>query len=100
MFKIKVEPEVVSDIQEGVDWYNEKQPGLGRKFYFEVRAAFTTLKKMPYFQVRYDAIRCFPLKKFPYMVHYSIDEGEKLVIIRAVFNTSQDPSLWSKRNIS
>ena len=61
MFSIKVEPEVVKDIQEGIDWYNEKQSGLGKRFYFEVRAAFTTLRRMPYFQVRYDDVRCLPI---------------------------------------
>jgi hypothetical protein len=31
-FKIKIEQEAHQDIQEGIDWYNQQQPGLGRKF--------------------------------------------------------------------
>lgn len=39
-FKIKTEPEAHLDIQEGIDWYNKQQSGLGRKFHSEVKAYF------------------------------------------------------------
>ena len=31
-YKIKVEPQALTDIQEISDWYNEKQIGLGKRF--------------------------------------------------------------------
>ena len=96
-FKIKIEPEVQQDIQEGIDWYNEQQPGLGRKFHAEVKASFKSLKINPFFQVRYNQVRCLPLKKYPYMVHFTVDEKNKTVIIRAIFNTSKDPKTWKRR---
>ncbi len=41
-FKIKIEPEAHQDIQQGIDWYNEQQSGLGRKFHAEVKASIVT----------------------------------------------------------
>lgn len=96
-FKIKIEPEAHQDIQEGIDWYNEQQPGLGRKFHAEVKASFKKLKTNPFFQVRYDDVHCLPLKKFPYMVHYTVDDKSILVTVRAVFHTARDPKNWKSR---
>lgn len=96
-FKIKVEPEALEDIQQGIDWYNEQQSGLGRKFLTEVKDCFKSLKINPFFQIRYDNVRCLPLKKYPFMVHFTVHETEKLVIVRAVFNTHLSGDNWNKR---
>ena len=97
VFKIEIEPEAHQDIQEGIDWYNEQQAGLGRSFHAEVKTTFKKLKSNPFFQVRYDEVRCLPLKKFPYMLHFTISEQDKLVVVRAVFNTARDPKIWKNR---
>lgn len=93
-FKIKIGPEASDDIQQGIDWYNKKQKGLGRKFYKEVNQHFQTLKINPFFQVRYKNVRCLPLQKYPYMVHFTLNEEEKTVSVLAVINTSQHPDVW------
>jgi len=96
-FKIKAEPEAHDDIQDGIDWYNKQQPGLGRKFHTEVKTYIKKLKTNPFFQVRYDDVHCFPLKRFPYMIHFTINETDKIVTIKAVFATKDDPEKWIKR---
>lgn len=90
-FKIKIEPEALDDIQQGINWYKNQKTGLGRRFHQEVNSLFNRLKTNPYFQIRYDNVRCLPLKTFPFMVHFTVDEQEKLIIIRAVFNTYRNP---------
>jgi hypothetical protein len=97
VFRIKIEPEAYQDIQEGIFWYNKRQPGLGRRFHTEVKASFKTIRENPFFRIRYDDVRCLPLKKYPFIIHYTVDEDEKKLIIRAVFNTSMDPGKWKKR---
>ena len=96
-FKIKIEPEAHEDIQEGIDWYNKKQRGLGRKFHTQVKTFFKHLETNPFYEVRYNDVRCLPLKKYPYMIHFTVDEKSKLVTVRAVFNTSKDPNIWKER---
>ena len=97
-FVIKVEPEAKQDIQEAIGWYNFQQSGLGRKFYLSFLDNIEQLKTNPYFQIRYAEVRCLPMAKFPFMVHYSIETSNNIVIIRAVFNTSLDPEKWKERN--
>ena len=96
-YKIKIEPEAHLDIQDGISWYNSKQKGLGRRFHKEVFDYFEALKTNPFYEIKYDTIRCLPLKVFPYTIHFSIIENDKIVIIRAVFQTSLDPSSWKGR---
>jgi toxin ParE1/3/4 len=97
LFIIKIEPAAYQDIQDGIDWYNEQQAGLGRKFLAEVKASFKQLQTNPFFQVRYDDVRCLPIKRYPFMIHFTVDEAQKQVVVRAVFNTSLDPKAWTRR---
>jgi len=91
----KVNPQAKIDIQDQIHFYNDKQKGLGKRFYNDVKSTFKTIRKNPFFQIRYKDVRCLPLKKFPAMVHYTVDE--KQITVRAVFHTSQDPQKWKKR---
>ncbi len=96
-FGLKILPLAKSDIQGSIKWYNEQQAGLGRRFHAEVKETFEHLRTNPFFQNRYDVVRCLPLKKFPFMVHFTVDEENKQVVINAVFHTSLHPKIW-KRN--
>ncbi len=96
-FAISIDPRAIQDIQEAINYYDNQQIGLGRKFDRELNKYFVVLEKNPFFRVRYDAVRCLPLKKFPYMVHFSVSEERKLVIIHAVFHTSLDVQKWTGR---
>lgn len=96
-FEIKIEPDALLDIQGGINWYNRQQPGLGRRFYAEIKASFKKLEIYPFYRTRYDDVRCYALQKFPYMIHYTLDEENKKIIVRAVFGTPGNPDLWTER---
>ena len=71
--------------------FEMKQEGV-----FMVKNAINTLKKNPFFQMRYDSVRCLPLETFPYMVHFTFDENRKLVEIFAIIHTSLSTENWKK----
>ncbi len=96
-YKIQIEPEVQLDIQDAVAWYNSQQKGLGRKFYNEVKKHLKHLKINPYFQIRYENVRCLPIRKFPYMIHFTVNELDKIIKVHAVTGTSRDPNIWKQR---
>lgn len=78
-FTIKIESETIEDIQEGIDWYNKQKSGPGENFFSEVKTAINQLKIHPFFQVRYDNVRCLPLKNYPYMLHFTVHEDQNEV---------------------
>lgn len=96
-FKIKIEPDARLDIQEAINWYNLKQPGLGKKLYLAIISRIEGLAKNHHFEIRYDNVRCLPIDKFPCMIQFTIDELKSLVVIRAVFHTSLHPEKWIKK---
>ena len=97
-FTIVLDPGAMQDIQQAIDYYEEQQPGLGKQFEGALNQYLLKIEQNPFFQVRYDDVHCLPVKKYPYMIHYTIDEGEQLIIVRAVFNTFRNPKSWKVRS--
>jgi plasmid stabilization system protein ParE len=42
-------------------------------------------------------VRTVVLNHFPFMIHYTIDENDKAIIIAAILHTSRDPRIWKNR---
>ena len=97
-FTLSFNPEFYTDLEQAIDWYEEQRPGLGKNFYLSVRDQILRLQSTALnFSIRYDDIRCLTMKKFPYMIHYRIDIETCSVKIEALFHTSRNPAVWSKR---
>ena len=97
-FDLLIEPVALQDIQDAIDYYDSKRAGLGDFFENEFHKHLLNIQSVRFFQVRYEEIRCLPMKKFPYMIHYTLDPDQKLIIKRAVFSTHINPKAWQKRN--
>lgn len=91
-YSITLDPMAIVDLQKAIDYYDEQQFGLGKRFEKTIDKHFTTLGKNPFFQLRYDNVHCMPVKKFPFMIHYTIDEENKKIKINAVLHTSLNPN--------
>ena len=96
-YTIIIEPIALKDIQKAIDYYDEQLIGLGAKFEAALNQHLISLEKNPFFQLRYDQVHCLPVKKYSYMIHFTINEIDKTLTVRAVFHTSQDPNKWKKR---
>jgi plasmid stabilization system protein ParE len=98
-YQVIYAPEVETDLQEGIDWYNDRQPGLGVRFFKNVKEQSDYIAKNPYsVAIRYDEIRCSKVKTFPYLIHFKIEEDSKTVKVIAVFHTNRNPAVWISRN--
>ena len=98
MYKAIILPLAKLDISEAASWYNSKQKGLGKRFTNEVRSKVLFILEDPKASaVRYDDTRCAVLDVFPFMIHYTIDDGNTTIIVTAIFHTSLNPDRWMKR---
>ncbi len=98
MYKSIILPPAKEDIQEAAKWYNKQQKGLGKRFTAEVRENVHFIRQNPNASnIRYKNIRTNVLNVFPFMIHYTIDEKSKTVIVSAVLHTSRNPEFWKKR---
>lgn len=96
-YQIKVEPQALADIQEITNWYNTQQAGLGKRFQTTAIKQIDSLCNNPHVcSIRYKEIRCLLIHKFPYMVHFYLNESSQTVEILAVISTSRNPHLKVK----
>lgn len=96
IYKIVIDPRAILDIQDAVDYYEFKNQGLGVRFYETLEEHFAIISKTPFFQLRYKDYHALPIKKFPFILLYFIDESLKTVYIMSVFNTFLNPVKYPK----
>jgi hypothetical protein len=97
IYSLVIDPRAIQEIQQAIDYYDEQQTGLGEKFEAALNQRLITLEKTPFFSIRYDDVHCLPVNKFPYMIHFTLDEKQQIVTVRAVLHTSLNPKKWKKR---
>lgn len=91
--------ESLKQLQTSIDYYNDQEHGLGKRFGLTVKKAAKSLEKNPFYQIRYDKIRCLPVNKFPFMLHFQVNEELKRVRIFAILHTSLNPeNHWIKNS--
>jgi toxin ParE1/3/4 len=93
-YTILVTPTATEDIAVAVEYYNAVAVDLGYRFADLVAEYFERIADLPTASaVRYKNIRCKPVKRFPYLIMFTIDEEAHSVNILRVFNTYQEPLL-------
>ncbi len=92
MFEIIILLRADLEVDEIAEYYESLSDGLGTKFFNEYQKYVDTLNTFPFFEEKYNFIRTLPLKKFPYTIHFTVDEINKIVAIHAVTSNYQDPN--------
>ena len=95
-FKILFTPGAQKDIQEAFDYYSDINPEIGQRFLGVLDERLQKLTITPLAgSLRYEDVRCTLLKKFPYIIHYTVHENDLKIIVQRVLHTSQKP-LWEE----
>lgn len=98
-FHLKIDTDALNDIQETFEWYEMQLKGLGLRYKTQTKKQINSLKKDPYlFSIKYNEIRCRKIEKFPFLIHYLINENTKTVTVFAIFHTSRNPEIWKRNN--
>jgi mRNA-degrading endonuclease RelE of RelBE toxin-antitoxin system len=84
--------EALVDYKSASQYYLKISKPLAQKYKSAVNTAFEDLKKNPFYQIRYDSFRLKVLKKFPYIIHYSVDEKTQIVYVYGIRHSAQNPS--------
>lgn len=87
----------INDIVQAVEYYNSKQIGLSEKFDAQVIKYIETLFTNLFYAVRYKDFRCMPIRKFPFLIVFYVNEANNTVFINTLFNTYQNPKKCPKK---
>ena len=91
-YTILVTPTATEDIAVAIEYYNALAADLGYRFADLVAEYFDRIAELPTASaVRYKNVRCKPMKRFPYLITFAIDDAAHSVNILRVFNTYQEP---------
>lgn len=94
MFQVELTQLAISSVQNSYEYYEEKSAGLGLRFLNEIEKAVESLEINPFYQKRYDDIRCYPVHIFPFLIHFIVLEEKNVVRIYDILHTSFDTSKW------
>lgn len=97
--KYEVLPSALQEFIEARKWYaGLKIKGLSNRFAQEVKIAIGHILENPgAYAVRYKTVRIAHTKKFPYAIHFFIND--EIVVITAIIYERRDPELTFNRDV-
>ncbi|WP_445719869.1 type II toxin-antitoxin system RelE/ParE family toxin [Flavobacterium sp.] len=87
-YKVIVSPLANNDIEKITDFYEAITIEIVVRFLEELEEAYKVLSINPHFQIKYKSYRSIPLKVFPFILIFEIDEYNKEIKILSCFHTS------------
>lgn len=89
-------PEAKTEFNEGIDYYEKCESGLGYDFAIEVFANIQNIVNYPAaWPIIEEGIHRCLVSRFPYGVIYSINQDE--IFILAVMHLRRHPDYWKSR---
>lgn len=85
-----------TELDDGIDWYEEQLSGLGDEFLNEILQTFKRIRVNPYGWTEFSkrTRRCL-VHKFPYGIIYQIRENELLIL--AIAHQHRELVYWKDR---
>lgn len=87
------------DIADAIDYYLSESPDLARRFVDAAEQAFRHIQRHPgtgspryAHELGLPGLRCWPLRRFPYLVFYR--EGEDSIDVWRVLHSQRDIPNW------
>ncbi len=95
IYNLDFDARIATDTQRIYQHYTDLHlPDTADLFLTQVNKTYDLLEQNPFlFRVFYNDIHCALLKKFPFLVHYQINEVNNTVLVLAIYPTSSKP-LW------
>ncbi|MBX9807196.1 MAG: hypothetical protein K2X95_05315 [Flavobacteriaceae bacterium] len=91
-------PLVYEDIKETNDFYNSRVKGLGKEFVASVKHEFKTILQHPLlFEIKYKNTRIAYTKRFPFGIHFEIQENTNRIVVKGVYHTARNSEIWYER---
>lgn len=80
------------------DFYNSRLKGLGNEFVATVKLEFRTILKNPLlFEIKYKNTRIAFMKRFPFGIHFEIQENTNYIVVKGVYHTARNSESWYER---
>lgn len=96
MSSVGFDPDARIEFLAAIEYYEECQVGLGRRFRDAVARELDLVGEMPFrFRVLHAPFRCALVLKFPYSIIFTIEPA--LILVVAVAHAKRKPGYWQDR---
>lgn len=96
MGQVTAHPEAVAELRAAIIFYDDKSPGLGRRFFEQIDQMVERISAQPlFFSPRGGEVRRANLKRFPFHILYLTDDES--VAIVAFAHDRRRPVYWKHR---
>jgi plasmid stabilization system protein ParE len=95
IYRLEIRPDAVIDIEQTIQWYDQRESGLGAEFRRQVLNAIDKLQQNPLaYRLRHRRknVRWKLLDKFPYRVVFQTTEG--LITVVSVVHSARHDRHW------
>lgn len=90
-------PDAEDEFIEAIDFYEDREAGLGFAFSLEIHTAIQNIVAHPgAWPVMEDDVRRCLMSRFPYAVLYVIEHAE--ILILAIMHQKRRPGYWKERS--
>ena len=85
------------DLDDAFQWYEKKEPGLGKEFIRCIDAKIAELNRHPHLHpiIQSNKVRRAFINRFPFSIYFVIDEGQ--ITIFAILHQRRNPDFWESR---
>lgn len=98
IYKIKLSPGANIDLKEALSYYSQISNDISRKFLKDFEQNVLRIQYNPQlFPKKIGEFRTVPMKQFPFILCYFINQFEKEIHVLALFNTHQNPDKLLER---
>jgi plasmid stabilization system protein ParE len=74
MYKVVYLTKAQKELDEAIEWYEDKQEDLGKRFLKEVQRKIEVIVKQPdYYAIRQSFLREVKVQNFPYHIIYRVN---------------------------
>ncbi len=95
-FKVVILPQAQDDFRDAVKYYRDIEGKLGERFIKITKSTVNELKKLPMYQIKYEQMRLRIIHKFPYSIHYIVNEEHKTIYIYGIRFAPSNPETWPR----
>jgi toxin ParE1/3/4 len=93
--RVELHPEADAEFAAQVEYYEDRQPGLGQRFYREMMGCLDWIAKNPTVPRLRKSYRRVSLKVFPFYIAYVVERD--LIWVLAVAHGARRPGYWTHR---
>jgi toxin ParE1/3/4 len=96
MRRLRLTSPAALDYLQAVAWYEERQPGLGRRFETELEALFERIRRNPeHFSKQTAAVRKARMPRFKFRIYFVV-AGDEIGVL-AIYHPSRNPYALRRR---